>query len=169
MTSYWSRGRGGADYRYYQCYGLQSRECSGVGQVSADRLHHAVIVEAAALARLPWRLGRILEEARRRLPDVADARTDARKLRREVERLSGEKARCRRWRSARRSRLGALWAAATEPERCEIAGGWWPPSASRAKKRSSRTTARFLPEIPLPGFPQRGGRLCGIHEARLVR
>lgn len=89
MTSYWARGRGGIVYRYYQCMGTRSAECKA--QVSASALHDAVFMEASALARVPWRLRQTLEEARRLLPDLNEAKRDAVRLRREGERLKRER------------------------------------------------------------------------------
>jgi hypothetical protein len=104
MTVYWVTGRNRKRYMYYQCLSYNSRtpdsdRCQSPGrafQVSAEQLHRAVFSYAFGLAKAPWRLRTILEEARRRVPavsgDVIEAATgDARKLAREAQRLAREK------------------------------------------------------------------------------
>lgn len=89
MSPYWAKGRGGKQYRYYQCMGKRTVECKG--QVSADTLHQTVFVEAAAMARSPWRVRGVLEAARKLLPDLVEAKKDATRYRREAERLNRER------------------------------------------------------------------------------
>lgn len=89
MTPYWSKGRSGEKYFYYQCMGYRTLECRR--QVSAPALHSTVFVESAAIGRSPWRTRQALSEAREKLPSLVETRDALVRLRREASQVSREK------------------------------------------------------------------------------
>lgn len=91
MTPYWSKGRNGTKYRYYQCMGHRDFSCPWRGQVAADTLHKVTFVDMADLARSGWKLRQLLTAARERMGDVSEARKTVFQMRREVKRCENER------------------------------------------------------------------------------